>query len=141
MFYSLTKIRQHGGHFILGNIKILFGNVCLLKGEILLFEHVFPATFLSLPGKKYLVEVGNNKAERDQFFKLLNDNPAIHRNKANRTHARHTYLFLNTVTLILSGYLVAISSKIYSLGNHVPAMIGMALGSIIFFICVLKRRR
>ena len=141
MLYTLTKIRQHGGHFILGNIKILFGNVCLLKGEILLFEHIFPATFLSLPGKKYLVEVGKNRAEREEFFKLLKDTPVVCHNKTQRTRAGRTHLFLNTVTLILSAYLVAVSSKIYTLGNHVPAMIGMTLGSIIFFICIFKRRR
>lgn len=137
--WTLEKIERHGGHFILGNIRVLFGNILLLKGEVLLFEDMFPATFLSIGSNKYLVEAGKNKADRERFFQILNDTPDIY---SAHTHQPCSKLavFLNTVTIILSVYLVSVASRIYALGYRVPAIVSIVLGIIIFAICFFKRR-
>lgn len=137
--WTLEKIKRHGGHFILGNIRVLFGRIYLLSGEVLLFEDMFPATFLSIGGSKYLVEVGKNRADREQFLKILSDTPDIYSDHTHRTYSKPA-AFLNAVTIILSVYLIAVASKIYTLGYHVPAIASIVLASIIFAICFFKRR-
>lgn len=143
MILDLFKIRQHGGHFIPGYIRTIFKNLYILKGEILLFDRLYPATFICIGNEKYLVDVGNNRIERKNFFNALTIAPVPKKNVERKTAFGKFYSLLNFLSLFLAAYLITISIKSFEAGIYRPAALCILLGGIIFLICLyikFKRR-
>ena len=60
----LAQIQEAGGHFIPCRVGRGLFQFRILYGDILLHGKMYKASFISFPGVKYLLEVGENKKEK-----------------------------------------------------------------------------
>ena len=135
---QLSQIQRAGGHFIPESISRGFRQFRILRGEILLGEKMYKASFISFPGVKYLLEVGETKDERDSFFRAMHLKSAKPRT-TKRLRGR-AYLW-NLLTALISVFLIALSLKVFIETRNIVTLIGVATGVIVYYLCRWLRNR